>query len=223
MIFTKKIEKEIIKIVNDCVKSNTNYYEQKIDKSIVTNVDRDISNKIKIFLSSLFSFNYICEEDIDNIGSDSYIIIDPLDGTENFISGLPIYGFSLCYYKNGLQYSLLYFPAFNLKLSSLENKVEKLDFNSRIVALSSYLSLEEISKLEKKEYEEYRIIGCATYNIYCVITGKFKAYVNPRINSWDIFAGIHLAVKFGKDVYINGEKYNGKYLQADKKYSIRIC
>ena len=57
MIFTKKIEKEIIKIVNDCVKSNTNYYEQKIDKSIVTNVDRDISNKIKIFLSSLFSFN----------------------------------------------------------------------------------------------------------------------------------------------------------------------
>lgn len=223
MTFTRKIEKEIIEIVNDCLKNKTSCYEQKTDKSIVTNIDKDISNKIKLFLSNLFSFNYICEEDIDNIDSDNYIIVDPLDGTENFISGLPIYGFSLCHYNNGLQYSLLYFPDFNVKISSLDNEIERQDFNSRIVALSSYLSLEEISKLEKKEYEEYRIIGCATYNIYCVITGKFKAYVNPRINSWDIFAGIHLAMKFGKDVYINGEKYNGKYLQSDKKYSIRVC
>lgn len=200
-------------------------FEEKADGSIITNVDKQISKDLEKYFRSLHEdVAVISEENADrNYDAEHIYVIDPLDGTENFVSGLPIYGTSIAHYaKNEHVYSSLDFPALNKKITS-KSVIRKPKFNSRIVSLSSYLNIDEIkSAAQKNEFEEYRMIGCAIYNIYCVIHGKFKSYSNPRVNSWDILAGINIAIKNGINVRINGEKYNGEFLKADQKYSLSV-
>ena len=61
------------------------------------------------------SFAYISEEEGDKRNnSSSFWIIDPLDGTANYSSGLPIYGVSIAYVENfKLKSSVIYLPETN--------------------------------------------------------------------------------------------------------------
>ncbi len=216
-------EQSVILTIDENLRKPSNFFIKE-DKSIVTDIDKLISKKIKVLCKHFFDdFSFISEEEITKNNRALYtIVIDPIDGTENFANNIPIFGFSLAiYFNESHEYSLLYFPKLNLKLSSLDEKTISTKQKSRIVALSSSMTLQEIIT-ESKNYEEYRITGCATYNIFSVITKSFKNYYNPRACSWDILAGINLAIQFNCKVLIDGEKYYGKYLQEDKRYSLSI-
>lgn len=109
------------------------------------------------------------EENINNYMQKNVIILDPIDGTENFVSGLKEWGMAVCVYIDGNhQQSMLALP----ELDSYMITGDKFDkFESRIAGISSSLSKEDILKLEPGF--EYRIIGCAVYNMYNVIKGAF--------------------------------------------------
>ncbi len=64
--------------------------QTKEDKSIVTNLDKDIEIKLKKALNSFDSSVGLMGEEFGHEGSDkSYWLIDPIDGTEQFVRGLP--------------------------------------------------------------------------------------------------------------------------------------
>ena len=196
--------------------------EQKSDGSYVTSADKKISQELQDYYGRMFPNAAVISEEneIRDYNAEHIFVIDPLDGTENFVSGIPIFGTSISYYRN-LQhtYSMLYFPKFD---SFISTKYYPTVYKpkSRIVALSSSLSLSEIQ--EQQEGEEYRILGCCTYSLYGVIKGYFKSYFNPRVNTWDILAGINIAVKSGCTVIIDGKEWHGEFLRADKKYSCYV-
>jgi myo-inositol-1(or 4)-monophosphatase len=199
--------------------------ETKEDNSYVTSVDKQVSDDLTTLFSKEFSDScIISEENKDrDFSKKDLFTVDPIDGTENFINGLPFYGVSISHYQN-MQHdsSILYFPSLGNIISSAYNII-KPETMSRIVTLSSSLSIEEIQKYAtNKEFEEYRIIGCATYNLFGVITGMFKSYFSPRVHSWDILAGINIAIKNGINVEINGEKWNGEFLEPDCKFSCKV-
>jgi len=149
----------------------------------------------------------------------NYIVIDPIDGTENFVSGLKEWGISICIYRHGKHYeSMLALPELNLKLISGE-KIKK--YSSRIYGLSSSLTTEDLLILKKGF--EYRIIGCAVYNLYNVIRGSYCVFENFKgANSWDILAGLNLALEHSLSVKINYKEYNGEFLSPDRKYRFKI-
>lgn len=92
--------------------------------SVVTEVDLKISSMFKDFVAKNFGdLNYaiIDEESLSEDGNDIFsqiknseyqFIIDPIDGTVNYTSGLPFYGILLAVFKNNKPlYGFVYAPA----------------------------------------------------------------------------------------------------------------
>lgn len=147
------------------------------------------------------------------------IVIDPIDGTENFTSGLMEWGVSISCYQNDQHIgSLLGLPEMNLWLQT-GDVIQR--HSSRIRALSSSLTKEQI--LASTTGYEYRILGCCVYNMLNVIRGSFESFENPKgANSWDILAGLNLALENQLHVTVEGKEYAGEYLPPHQKYRFKI-
>src|SRR5690606_27597671 len=114
--------------------------------------------------------------------------------------------------------SFLLMPELNIRLVS-GDKLDKLQ--SRITGISSSISREVVDVMN--EPGEYRILGCAVYNLYNVIKGSFHRFVNPKgAYVWDLIPGIMLALEHGLTVFIDGERYEGEFLDPTKKYKIDV-
>lgn len=146
-------------------------------------------------------------------------ILDPIDGTENFCSGLKEWGVALSIWHEGVhQGSALMLPEMGDAIISGQ-PVEK--FNSRIVGLSSSYN-DEIGAIVAASPES-RIMGCAVYNSYNVIRGTFARFVNPKgAYCWDLQAGVSLALENGCEVYLEGEIYGGQLLEPHKRHRVDI-
>jgi myo-inositol-1(or 4)-monophosphatase len=198
--------------------------ELKDDNSYVSKGDLLFEKLVKDFIKRELPDYYLISEESpeDNIiafGKDKLVILDPIDGTENFISGLKEWGVAVCvYHKGEHQQSMLALPELDAYLISGE-KIKR--FESRIAGISSSLTKEDILKLEPGF--EYRIIGCCVYNMFNVITGSFYSFENPKgAKVWDIIPGLNLALEHGLSVNVNNQEYHGELLRPDQKYIFRI-
>ena len=90
------ISKQIVKLVNDNFKKIVylrNDFEQKTDGSYVTKADIFLQSILIKEMTSHFPDHQIISEELKHEDykwndNGSYIVIDPIDGTENFISGI---------------------------------------------------------------------------------------------------------------------------------------
>ena len=96
---------EIIKEAGNILKEG--FYSNKditfkAKKDLVTTYDVGIENFLKAkFLEEFKDFNVIAEEsDNSAIEFNNSIIIDPIDGTTNFVNGVPHTAISVGVYKN---------------------------------------------------------------------------------------------------------------------------
>jgi myo-inositol-1(or 4)-monophosphatase len=151
---------------------------------------------------------------------DYVAILDPIDGTENFSSGLKEWGVSFGIWKKQIHLgSFLLLPELGIRL--LSGDEVKFIQHSRIIGLSSSISNSIINILH--EPGEYRIMGCAVYNLYNVIHGNYKKFINPvGAYAWDILPGVMLALEHGCKVKINDKDYYGELLIPDTKYRVEI-
>ncbi len=152
--------------------------------------------------------------------SKNYIVLDPIDGTENFTSGLKEWGVSVSIYRQGKhEESMITMPELNLQLMTNDNIPR---YKSRICGISSSLTKKDLCGL-RDDGVEYRIMGCCVYNMYNVITGSFAVFENSKgAHVWDILAGLNLALEHELDVAVDGKKYCGEFLPPVKKYSFKI-
>lgn len=146
-------------------------------------------------------------------------IVDPIDGTENFSSGLKEWGVAISIWKDGIHYgSALFLPELDEYLISGQ-KVKK--FESRIIGLSSSYN-EKIGEIIKETHES-RIIGCCVYNSFNVIRGSYKKFINPKgAYCWDLQASLMLALEHSCNIELNGKTYYGKLLEPNKRHRISI-
>ena len=199
--------------------------EKKSDDSYVSKGDLLMDKLVADFIAKNYTdFLLISEEthkgqDVD-VNSYKYIIVvDPIDGTENFVSGLREWGVGVSVYEKGKhQESLIALPELGEYIIT-GNKLTR--FESRIAGLSSSLSKQHLLELE--EGYEYRIIGCCMYNMLQVVKGSFATFQNPKgANVWDILPGLNLALENNLEVIVENKKYHGEFLQPSQKYRFRI-
>jgi len=197
---------------------------QKEDGSYVSKGDLLCEKLVKDFIATELQGFYLVSEETPELNDinwkkEKVIILDPIDGTENFVSGLKEWGVAICVYEKGVhQESMLLLPELDCVLKT-GDKVEK--FESRIAGISSSLTKMEILNLEPGF--EYRIIGCCVYNMYNVIIGAYNTFENPKgAKVWDIIPGLNLALENGLTVTVNNKKYNGELLEPTKKYCFTI-
>lgn len=197
----------------------------KPDGSYVTRGDLRMQELVVSSLRNALPGLVVISEEMENkpFGDESpdgiIAVIDPIDGTENFTSGLPEWGVSVAVFAEGRHAaSLLGCPQMDIWLSS-DQTLRR--FQSRIHGLSSSLSKDEL--LSATSGYEYRILGCCVYNMINVIRGSFCSFENPKgANSWDILAGLNIALEHGLKVTVEGNNYAGEYLPADQKYRFKI-
>tara|TARA_X000000950_G_C13809360_1_gene616949 strand:+ start:121 stop:819 length:699 start_codon:yes stop_codon:yes gene_type:complete len=197
----------------------------KKDNSYVSDGDILMNDLLKEYLLSLFNNHiYISEEDYIEKknwkNTDSYIFVDPIDGTENFVSGLKEWGVGISIFNKGEHYfSLIYMPEMN-DFHYTGASIKK--YNSRINGLSSSISLNELSRYQTNK-NEIRIMGCSMYNIFNLIKGSFNSYENIKgVNCWDILPGINLALESGCRVFVDNIEYKGQLLFPLKKYKVKL-
>jgi len=151
--------------------------------------------------------------------SGSYIVLDPIDGTENFISGLKEWGVGISIFTGGKHTeSCIYLPELNeVQISGQPMK----KYKSRIRGLSSSLNKDDL--LQITEGFEYRIIGCSMYNMLLAVRGSFQSFENVKgVHCWDVLPGLNLGLEHGCEARVNGEAYSGEMLFPTKRYKIHI-
>ena len=198
---------------------------KKSDDSYVTKGDLLVQELTLATMRSHLPDAVIISEELTDfpsrgmLESRDVIIIDPVDGTENFTSGLPEWGVALCHYKNGAHVeSLLLCPEMGLCLGT-GDKIHPQQ--SRIAGISSSLTKEDILALEPGF--EYRIIGCCVLNMLNVVRGAYATFDNPKgAKVWDIIPGLNLALEHGHSVTVDGKPYRGELLDPTGRYKFRI-
>lgn len=216
--------KEIVEGHLEEILSLRSVRKTKMDGSYVTEADLLIQELIYGYLREKHPVYQLVSEEMDNMGfvedsAASYAVLDPLDGTENFTSGLLEWGVGVSLYSGGFhECSMILLPELGCSLTSGETFEPHV---SRIHGVSSSLKIEDLGFLESGF--EYRMMGCAMYNLYNVIRGSYAVFENVKgVNCWDILPGINLALEHGCTVEIEGEKYDGRFLSPNKKYRVKV-
>jgi myo-inositol-1(or 4)-monophosphatase len=195
----------------------------KADGSPVTEADVWVEQLIGSHLKQrLPGLRLIGEESFDFKweSNEGYLaILDPIDGTENFCSGLKEWGVSLSLWHGQTHLgSMLMMPELGESLKTGDSLAK---LHSRITGFSS--SYNEKIAQGIAESIEYRVTGCAVYNLYNVIRGSFARFVNPKgAYVWDLLPGLMLALEHNCEVLLNDEPYDGRLLDPTQKYRVDI-
>ena len=166
------------------------------------------------------TYGFLMEEagELDGEDSSHRWIIDPLDGTTNFLHGLPHFAISVALEKDGeIIAGVIYDPvkdemfmaekgqgAFmndrRLRVSSRKDMSQALLGTGLAWALHTNKERETVSKaiaLMMPQSAGIRRMGSAALDMAYVAAGRLDAYWEAPIMSWDIAAGIILVKEAG--------------------------
>ena len=215
---TKSVGEFILSEKNNITHLNV---EEKGSHDFVTYVDKTSEQKLVDGLSkTLPEAGFIAEEGTSVKKGDIYNwIIDPLDGTTNFIHGLTPFAISIALIKNdkiilGLVHELglnecFYAwegsPAFlNGEIIKVSDK-ETIE-NSLIATGFPYYDYKRIKPfLESLEYfmensHGVRRLGSAATDLAYVACGRFEAFYEYSLSPWDVAAGAFIVQQAGGKV-----------------------
>lgn len=160
---------------------------------------------------------FVTEEETINKQGETYNwIVDPLDGTTNFIHGIPAYSISIALYRNnepvlGVVYEInsgelfyswegekAYLNGTQISVSSNETLGQSL-----IATGFPYYDFEKLEKYMQvfreliPQTHGIRRIGSAAIDLAYVACGRFEGFFEYNLNSYDVAAGAFLVKQAG--------------------------
>jgi len=189
-------------------------------KDIVTTIDIEIENRLRLFLEELLpGADYLGEESSSSVRSGLMWIVDPVDGTTNFSKSNPHYCTQVALYKDEkIVLAVTYdhnrrelFHAIEGQGAYLNSKriwVSKVD---DISEASSHVGLQYSSELSFKRVTErinraievcraVRITGSACLDLAYVASGRADIFWEEALKPWDVASGILLVREAGGEV-----------------------
>ena len=161
------------------------------------------------------NYSFITEESgkFLNKNKDVFWIIDPIDGTTNFLHGIPHFAISIALQKNSEIVSGLIFDPIKDEIFFAEKNNGSFMNNSRI-RVSNKSNLDDClfstnSNGIKLVYPKLNLrnTGCAALDMAYVACGRFDGYFHNNINLWDIAAGVIILEEAGGKIN-NLNKFN---------------
>ena len=136
-----------------------------------------------------------------NKDKDNTWIIDPIDGTVNFLHGIPHFAISIALKSNDEITSGLIFDPIKNEMFYAE-KNSGAFFNNHRIRVSKKNEINEClfvtgGKIKKKLDIQYRKSGSAALDIAYVAAGRYDGYFQRELNLWDIAAGIIIIKEAG--------------------------
>ena len=128
-------------------------------------------------------------------------IIDPIDGTVNFLHGIPHFAISIALKSNNEIISGLIFDPIKDEIFYAE-KNNGAFFNNQRIRVSKKNEIDDClfatgGKFKNDPDLPYRKSGCAALDMAYVASGRYDGYFQNNLNLWDIAAGIILVKEAG--------------------------
>ncbi len=149
------------------------------------------------------NYSIISEENGSEINQDknNTWIIDPIDGTINFLHGIPHFAISIALKTNDEIVSGLIFDPIKNEIFYAE-KNNGAFFNNSRIRVSKKNNIKDClfgtgGKLKNEIDLLYRKSGCAALDMAYVASGRYDGYFQDNLNLWDIAAGIILVEEAG--------------------------
>jgi len=200
----------------------------KKDDSFVTKADIESTKIIRKIILNKFPHHSILDEELGHTHqkSDYKWIIDPLDGTHNFIMEIPLFGVSIALeYKKEIILGVVYMPI--LKKMYCAEKGKGSFCNGKRIRVNDETNLKKcllifdaqlrtktntkikiLKRLAKLTWR-LRIYGVAVYNNLLLAEGKAGINIDFDSNPWDHSASLLIVEEAGGKVTdVNGKKWN---------------
>ena len=140
-------------------------------------------------------------------------IIDPIDGTVNFLHGIPHFATSIALkYKNEIISGLIFDPIKDEMFYAEKNNGAYL--NNKRIRVSKKSNIKEClfatsGDIEKKIEFSYRRSGSAALDMAYIACGRYDGYFQKNLHLWDIAAGLILVEEAGgiiNEINLNNHK-----------------
>ena len=202
-----------------------NNIEEKQKSDLVSEADRASEELIKKLLAEKFpEYNFLGEETNFSEGGQVLLqpskkprwILDPLDGTTNFVHKLPIFCISLALEVNEkIVMGIIDVPMMNQSFTAIKgqgafcngkkisvsgcNEISKAFMTTGFVATDAAVLNEQLRIFNHFIWRARAIRrpGAAAYDLAMVASGVFDIYWEKNIKPWDVAAGILLVTEAG--------------------------
>ena len=206
-IMIKACEKASKVIIRDFGEVENLQVKKKGPKDFVTKTDKRVEKiLIEELKKSKKNYSFISEEAgiINNSDENNIWIIDPIDGTTNFLHGIPHFAISVALKcKNEITTGLIFDPIKNEMFYAEKNLGSFL--NNRRIRVSKKFELEDCLFATNHQGAVHsklnlRYTGCAALDLAYVASGRFDGYFHNKINIWDVAAGVLIISEAGGKV-----------------------
>lgn len=205
-------------IRRECGRIHAEDVETKSLNSLVSYVDQEAELRlVKIMSAALPDAGFLTEEETIVAGSNSLRwVIDPLDGTTNFLHQLPFYSISIALEIKGeialgiilecnsmdCYYSWKAGGAF-LNGKTISVSRNKLLEDCLLATGFPYFNFDQLDayfealRFFMKGCRGIRRFGSAALDLAFVASGKFDGFFETNLNPWDVSAGVLLVKEAG--------------------------
>ena len=193
--------------------------ETKPDRTPVTDADQSVEKKIREMISQLAPADIVIGEEFENTGSSSRAwIVDPIDGTANFLRGLPIWATLIALrIDSTITTSVVSAPALGRRwwaskgegafTRDVDGSVRKLSVSAVSDLSDSYISYNSIQQWQRIGKEEnieslseqvWRIRAFGDFLSYMYVAeGAIDAASEPDLKIYDIAALVPIVQEAG--------------------------
>tara|TARA_B000000437_G_scaffold148835_1_gene108717 strand:- start:493 stop:1233 length:741 start_codon:yes stop_codon:yes gene_type:complete len=206
-IMIKACEKASKVIIRDFGEVENLQVKKKGPKDFVTKTDKRVEKiLIEELKKSKKNYSFISEEAgiINNSDENNIWIIDPIDGTTNFLHGIPHFAISIALKSNNEITSGLIFDPIKNEMFYAEKNSGSF-FNNRRIRVSKKDDLQDCLFATNHEGAinsklNLRYTGCAALDLAYVSCGRLDGYFHNKINVWDVAAGVLIVREAGGKV-----------------------
>ena len=203
-IMIKAAEKASKSVIRDFGEVEKLQVSKKGPYDFVTKTDKHVEKILIEELSKIKkNYSFITEETgiIKNKDKENIWIIDPIDGTTNFLHGIP--HFAICIalqYKNEIVSGLVFDPIKDEMFFAEKDKGAFL--NNQRLRVSKKNSIDDCLFSSNHEGVKFsnlnmRYTGCAALDLAYVASGRLDGFFHNNINLWDVAAGEILVKEAG--------------------------
>ena len=203
-LMIKAAEKASKSIIRDFGEVEKLQVSKKGPRDFVTNSDLKVE---KIIIDELKKarpgYSFITEENgkIKNKDQSNNWVIDPIDGTVNFLHGIPHFAISIALQSNNEIVSGVIFDPIKDEMFFAE-KNNGAFFNNHRIRVSKKNKINEClfvtsGSIDYQFQLPIRKTGCAALDLAYVACGRYDGFFQNNLNLWDIAAGLILIQEAG--------------------------
>ncbi len=203
-IMIKASEKASKSLIRDFGEVENLQVSVKGPLDFVTNTDIKVEKiLIEELTKSKKNFSILSEERgfIKNKDNKNIWIIDPIDGTSNFLHGIPHFAISIALQsENEIVSGLIFDPIKNEIFYAEKNNGSYL--NNKIIRVSKKKEIDKcLFATNGKKFKNINLhnrkSGSAALDMAYVAAGRYDGYFQENLNLWDIAAGLILIKEAG--------------------------